>query len=483
MLKQSLQQKLLQKLSPLQIQTIKLLELPLMQLDQRIKEELEENPVLEEEPNIDEINNDEETPDTEEEFTLTDYMNEEDGDDIPSYRLSTGQSSRDEGERWEYSTMTPKISLHQYLEEQLAFQYLDNQQHTLGIFLIGSIDDNGYLRRDLDSLADDIAFKLNIETTKQELTGILAVIQTFEPYGVGARDLRECLLIQLCNKPRTKYTETAENIISNYFDEFTRKHYDRIAQRTGLDAMLMKNAVAEIVKLNPKPGAAFDNMYSEQSGHIIPDFILEFKNGQPELSLNSYNTPELRVNREYAQIMANYAAKQHNASPQEKEVVTFVKQKVDSAKWFIDAIRQRQNTLLDTMRAIMAFQKDYFSTGGDESCLRPMILKDIADHSYLDISTISRVVNSKYIQTEWGIFPLRYFFSEGIQADSGEEVSTREIKRIIAECIENENKLNPLTDEELTDILKEKGYSLARRTVAKYRKKMNIPSGRLRKEL
>jgi RNA polymerase sigma-54 factor len=480
MLKQSLQQKLLQKLSPLQIQTIKLVELPVMQLEQRIKKELEENPVLEDEPEVGETDRSEEDmPKNEEEFAPKDYIDKE--EQIPSYKLSSGGSGNDD-ERREYFAISPKITLRQSMEEQLAFQYLDRRQHALGLFLIGSIDDNGYLRRDLDSIADDVAFKLNMETTKEELEEILAVIQTFEPFGVGARDLRDCLLIQLRNKPRTEYGAIAENILANHFEEFARKHYEKIILKTGIDDETLKNAVNEIIKLNPKPGAAFDNTYGEQAGHIVPDFTFELKNGQPELSLNSYNSPELRINRNYLNIMTNYAAKQNDASRKEKEAAIFVKQKIDSAKWFIEAIRQRRITLLDTMRTIVGFQSDYFATG-DESRLRPMILKDIAEKSGLDISTVSRVVNSKYIQTEWGVFPLRHFFSEGIQADSGEEVSVREVKRIIVECIENEDKRKPLNDEELMTILKKKGYSLARRTIAKYREKMNIPVGRLRKEL
>ncbi|MDR2563840.1 MAG: RNA polymerase factor sigma-54 [Prevotellaceae bacterium] len=482
MLKQDLQQKLLQKLSPLQIQTIKLVELPLMQLEQRIKKEIEENPVLEEESEIEE-NEDgkEESVEKEEKLSLDDYVNEE--NNIPSYRLSAGSSGyKDEDERRDYFAVSPKITLRQVLEEQLAFRYLDNKQHSLGLFLIGSMDDNGYLRRDLTSIADDIAFKLNVETTEEELEEILAVIQSFEPFGVGARDLRDCLLIQLRNRTRTEYSEVAEEILNHYFEEFTKKHYSKIISKMGIDDETMKNAINEIVKLNPKPGAAFDSMYSEQAGYIIPDFIFELKNGQPELNLNSYNMPELRLNRNYVNIMANYAAKQNDAPSKEKEAAMFVRQKIDSAKWFIEAIRQRRITLIDTMQSIIGFQQDYFSTG-DESLLRPMILKDVAEKSGLDISTISRVVNSKYIQTEWGVFPLRHFFSEGIQADSGEEVSVREVKRIMMECIENEDKRNPLKDEEIVEILKEKGYSLARRTIAKYREKMNIPVGRLRKEL
>lgn len=479
MLKQSLQQKLLQKLSPLQIQTIKLLELPLMQLEQRIKKEMEENPVLEEEEVFEDINQEAEKEDGGDEFTLEDYVEDE---DTPLYKLSANNTSKDD-EKKEYATLSARIDLHQLLEEQMGFQYLDNRQHTLGLFLIGSIDDDGYLHRDLDSVADDIAFKMNIETTKEELEEILMIIQQLDPPGVGARSLQECLLIQLRNKNRrTPEIEAAEKILEDCYEEFIKKHYDKIAAKLSLDETMLKDAVNEIIKLTPKPGAGFDNMYSEQAQQVIPDFLLEMKNNEPVLSSNSYNMPELRISRDYSNIMENIVNKQDNATPEERNAAVFVKQKIDSAKWFIDAIRQRQNTLLSTMRAIIDFQKEYFKTG-NQSLLRPMILKDIAEVTGLDVSTVSRVVNSKYIQTEWGVFPLRYFFSEGIQADSGEEVSTREVKRIIAECVEKEDKSRPLTDEALMDVLKIKGYTVARRTVAKYREKMNIPVGRLRKEL
>jgi len=478
MLKQSLQQKLVQKLSPLQIQTIKLLELPLIQLEQRIKKELEENPVLEEEDvNFDDQNSEsEDTGDNGDEFTLEDYIED---DEIPTYKTSVNNNSKEE--RKEYSTMSNTVSLHQILDEQLAFHYLDNRQHMLGLFIIGSIDNDGYLRRELLSITDDIAFKMGIETTTDELEEILKIIQTFDPSGVGARTLQECLLIQLKAKERTTEIETAENIIENCFDEFSKKHYNKIAQKLNISEDILRDSIHEILKLNPKPGSGFENMYTEQAQQIIPDFLLEYKNGEPELSLNTYNMPELKINKGYADIIDNYTSKQE-PSQEDKETVTFVKQKIDSAKWFIDAIRQRQQTLLNTMSAIIEFQKEYFKTG-DESNLRPMILKDISEITGLDVSTVSRVVNSKYIQCDWGIFPLRYFFSEGIQSDSGEEVSTREVKNIIVECIEKEDKKTPLTDEELKDELKKRGYVIARRTVAKYREKMNIPVARLRKEL
>lgn len=481
MLRQSLQQKLLQRLSPLQIQTIKLLELPLIQLEQRIKKEIEENPVLEEESNFDDNNTEtEESNSDDDEFSVEDYMNDED-DDIPNYKLNANNHSKDD-KYSEYSTLSSRNSLQQQLEEQLNFRYLNNHEHTLGLFIIGSIDDDGYLRRDLESLADDIAFKMNIDTNEEELETVLKEIQEMDPPGVGARDLQECLLIQLRIKERrTEEMRLAEIILTKYFEEFTKKHYEKIRTRLGISEEELKLVIDEITKLNPKPGAGSESIYSEQAQMIIPDFILEYKGGELELTLNSYNTPELRISKEYSQMISDLVGKK-NVTKEDKEAAVFVKQKVDSAKWFIDAIEQRKNTLLSTMRAIIEFQKEYFNTG-EESSLRPMILKDIAEMTGLDVSTISRVVNSKYIQTEWTIFPLRYFFSEGIQSDSGEEVSTREVKRIIVDCIEDEDKRKPYTDEELMEILREKGYPIARRTVAKYREKMNIPVGRLRKEL
>jgi RNA polymerase sigma-54 factor len=466
--------KYIQKLSPLQIQTIKLLELPLIQLEERVKKELEENPVLEEDdPDFDDQNTDDDNDSNEEEFTLEDYMEE----DIPNYKTSTNNNSRDD-EHKEFSTITNSIGLQQLLEEQLAFNYLNHRQHVLGLFIIGSIDNDGYLRRDLLSITDDIAFKMGMESTVEELDEILKIIQTFDPPGVGAKTLKECLLIQLKNKEKTEEIKAAELILTECFNEFSRKHYSKIILKLNIDEDLLRAAEREILKLNPKPGAGYENIYIEQSQLIIPDFILEFKNGEPELSLNSYNMPDLRLNRAYSEIIDSYIYK-GNLTQNDKDTITFLKQKIESAQWFIDAIKQRQQTLLSTMYAIISFQTEYFKTG-NESNLRPMILKDIAEPTGLDVSTVSRVVNSKYVQCDWGIFSLRYFFSEGIQSRVG-EVSTREVKKIILKCIEKENKRNPLNDEQIKDILKRKGYLIARRTVAKYREKMNIPVARLRR--
>lgn len=478
MLKQSLQQKMLQKLSPLQIQTIKLLELPTMQLEQRIKKELEENPALDEGHEIDENSPEEEIEQPQDEFTLEDYLNEE--DETPSYKLQVNNQSKDQ--KKEYSTLSTSESLHQHLISQLGFRHLSPRHYSIGRFLIGSIDDDGYLRRNLEAIADDLAFKQNMEVSVEELQEVLAVIQDFDPSGIGARDLQECLLLQLKAKAQTSSVELAKEVIANSFEAFTKKHYDKIIAKLGISEEQLKEAIAEIVRLNPKPGGNFTDTYSSQAQQIIPDFILDLKDGELQLSLNSYNVPELRVSKSYTQLLQDYADKSSSSSEQEKEAASFIKQKIDSAKWFIESIRQRQNTLLNTMQAIIDFQRDYF-TDGNESKLKPMILKDIAERTGLDISTVSRVVNSKYIQTHFGIFSLKHFFSEGMLTDSGEEVSTREVKNILSECIANEDKRNPVTDEQLTSILNEKGYHIARRTVAKYREQLNIPVARLRKEL
>ena len=484
MLKQRLQQKLLQKLSPQQIQMIKLLEIPTMLLEQRIKRELEENPVLEEgavEDNIcsegeegqDNVNDSEQ-----DEFTFEDYLNEE---DIPSYRLVTKNYSKDD--RKEDIPFSVGITFHDYLQSQLGLRSLTEHQHILAIYILGNIDDDGYLRRSIESIVDDIAFSQNITATEEELSEILEIIKDLDPAGVGAESLQECLLLQIDKKDHSlPEIVLAENILKNHFDEFTKKHYNKIINRLGLKEQELKKALEEILKLNPRPGSSFSDPQNKTSDHIVPDFILENNDGELQLSLNSKNVPELRISKAYNEMLKTYYSNRKGVSRKQKEAMSFVRQKLDSAKWFIDAIRQRQNTLLLTMNAIINFQSDYFQEG-DEAELKPMILKDIADATGLDISTISRVANSKYIQTTFGILPLRYFFSEGMQTDTGEEVSTREIKKILEECINDENKRKPLTDEKLAAILNEKGYPVARRTVAKYREQLNIPVARMRKEL
>ncbi|MCU0378056.1 MAG: RNA polymerase factor sigma-54 [Bacteroidales bacterium] len=485
MLNQKLQQKLLQKLSPQQIQMIKLLEVPAMQLEQRIKKELEENPALEEGPedeevqgaDEDEINEDQEERE-QEEFSLDDYLNDE---DIPDYRLQANNVSKDE-ERREEIPFSAGSSFHDILISQFNLRVSTEREQTLGEYIIGNIDDDGYLRREVDNMVDDLAFLQNITTDTEELNRVLEIIHDLEPSGVGARDLRECLLLQIERKdqssPAVRLTST---IIKDYFEEFSRRHYEKIMSRLMIGEEEMKSVIDEVLKLNPKPGGAVSDTYNKSAQHIIPDFILEQADYGLELSLNNRNIPELKISKGYSEMLESYT-RDKAAGKQTRDAIMFVKQKLDSAKWFIDAIKQRQNTLLLTMNAILEYQKEYFAEG-DDTKLRPMILKDIAEMTGLDISTISRVANSKYIQTHFGIYPLKFFFSEGMQTDTGDEVSTREIKRILQECLNGEDKRRPLTDEKLTEILQEKGYQIARRTVAKYREQLNIPVARMRKEI
>jgi RNA polymerase sigma-54 factor len=482
MLKQKLQQKLLQKLSPQQIQMIKLLEIPAIQLEQRIKKEMEENPVLEEgseDPYDDqeEVKEEQQT-EQQDEFSLEDYLQD---DDIPSYRLNT-QNYSSETKREEIP-FTLGSSFKEQLKGQLGLRKLTEEQEVLAEYILGNIDDDGYLRRELEAVADDLAFSDGLETSYEALHEVLMIIQEFDPAGVGARNLQECLLLQISRKDiNDPVTGLSHRILKNHFEEFTNKHYDKILQRLNISEEELKEALEEILRLNPKPGGAIGETQGKSFHHIVPDFILEENEGELQLYLNSNNVPELRVSRTYSDMFESYSANKASASRDEKDAITFVKQKLDSAKWFIDAIKQRQNTMLHTMNAILDYQQEYFYEG-DETRMRPMILKDIADITGLDISTISRVVNSKYIQTHFGIFPLKYFFSEGMQTESGEEVSTREIKKILQDCIDNEDKRKPLTDDRLSVILNEKGYHIARRTVAKYREQLGLPVARLRKEL
>ncbi len=481
MLKQSLQQKLLQKLSPLQIQVIKLLEIPGIQLEERIKEELEENPVLELEYEGPEKDTDEdETPHEieKDEISIAEYIQDE---DIPAYKLRSRNFSRDD--KHEDIPFSSGTTFHEHLIRQLGLRRLDERQAQIAEYIIGNIDEDGYLRREIDEIIDDLAFSQNMEIDEREALDLLTVVQDFDPPGVAARDLRECLLLQLEKKDRSAPDmENAYQLVKHHFDEFTRKHYDKIEKRMRLEEGELKGALDEILKLNPKPGSSYSNPVSKTVQHIMPDFILEVEDGQLQLSLNNRNMPELRISNTYSEMFEDYQANKKNQSREQKDALLFVKQKLDSARWFIDAIKQRQNTLMTVMQAIIDFQHDYFIEG-DEMQLKPMILKDIAEKTDLDISTISRVSNSKYIQTHFGIYPLKYFFSEGLQTDTGEEVSTREIKMILEECIANEDKLKPLTDDKLAQILKDKSYNIARRTVAKYREQLNIPVARLRKEL
>ena len=487
MLNQKLQQKLLQKLSPQQIQMIKLLEVPTLQIEQRIKKELEENPALEEGTEDEEVPADEgegeeeqieEKDKDQDEFTIDDYIED---DDIPDYRLQANNYSKDDDKRSEIP-FAGASSFQEHLESQLGLRDLTDKQKILGEYIIGNIDEDGYLRRELANIVDDMAFLQNVTTTEEELEDVLKIIQDLEPAGVGARTLKECLLLQLEKRDHSHPAlKLAHSIIKDHFEEFTRRHYDKIITRLGITEKDLKAAIDEVLKLNPKPGGVYSDPFTKTSQPIIPDFILEHSEDGFDLHLNARNLPELRLSSTYSEMLRDYSRDKGNKKEM-KDAVQFVKQKIDSARWFIDAIRQRQSTLLLTMNAILEYQQEYF-IDGDETKLKPMILKDVAEMTGLDISTVSRVANSKYIQTHFGIFPLKFFFSEGLQTDSGEEVSTREIKRILQDCIDNEQKRKPLTDERLTLILQEKGYQIARRTVAKYREQLNIPVARLRREI
>ena len=481
----SLQQRLLQKLSPQQIQVIKLLELPMLQLEERIKKELEENPVLEMEDGETasaeaEVANDLKSKEDNDndEFSVDDYLNEE---DYPTYRYEANNYSKDEkGVDIPYSESS---SFHEYLQEQISMVMLNEEQSVLAEQIIGNIDEDGYLRRDLEAIVDDIAFGRNILTDEKELSVILKIIQDLDPAGVGAMDLRESLMIQLARKDLGREEiRLAYRILDEMFEEFTKKHYDKIQRKFNLEEDDLRDALDEILKLNPKPGSSYSNNLSRGNQTIIPDFILEIVNDEMILSLNQRNVPELSISNYYANMLKSFRDNGKGMTNDQKEALLFVKQKIDSAKWFIDAIKQRQETLMMVMNALLQFQREFF-VEGDETRLKPMILKDIADMTGLDISTISRVSNSKYIQTHFGIYSLKYFFSESMQKEDGEEVSTREIKSILKECIGNENKQKPVTDDELARILKGKGYNIARRTVAKYREQLDIPVARMRKEL
>jgi len=488
--KQGLIQKLAlqQKLSPQQILLMKLLQIPSIALEQRIKQEIEENPALEDGSELDDSMSENEQEDEFEndldnengdEFDLNDYISD---DDIPSYKLQTNNYSADD-ERKEIPYASGK-TFQDNLIAQLGLRRLSEKQELIAQNLIGNLDDSGYLQRDLNAMVDDLAFTQNVTTTPNEILSVLEIIQDFDPAGVGARSLKECLLLQL----HRKQNENPEIdlslpilVIDRYFNEFTKKHYDKILKKAHIDEEQLKEAITEILKLNPKPGNSMSESVKTNQ-YILPDFIITNNEGKLELALNSKNTPELRLNKSYLDMIEAYASDKSKKTSQQRDAMMFVKRKIDSAKWFVDAIRQRQNTLYVTMNAIMEYQKDYFLTG-DEVMLKPMILKDIAEIVKLDISTISRVANSKYVSTPFGTFLLKSFFSESMQTESGEEVSTREIKKILSDCIDAENKSKPLTDEQLTKILKEKGYNIARRTVAKYREQLSIPVARLRKEL
>ncbi len=457
-------QKLQQKLSPLQIQTIKMLEIPTVELQSRIERELEENPMLEEVEPEEQL-----SEDSPKQVSVN-------SDDPPAYRMYVNNRGRDE--RPEYNTFSVKESFQQSLERQLGYCELDQRQRQIAMFIVGMLSSDGYLRDSLETLADKISFRLYIETDENELEGLLKVIQTLEPVGIGARSLEECLLIQLRSKTPTPERNVAVRILEECFEELAKKHYSRIMSDLEIDEHTLKSALTEIVKLNPHPGGQIDDSYDDQAQQVVPDFVIDNNDGELSLSLPRFNVPELRINQRYADMIRSEV----KGSSGEKEANQFVKDRVDRAKWFIEAIKQRHNTLRNTMQAILDFQHQFF-LDGDETKLRPMVLKDIAAVTGLDISTVSRVVSSKYVQTQFGIFPLKYFFSEGLENEDGVEVSTREIKKVLSESIADEDKRNPLTDEKLVALLAEKGYVVARRTVAKYREQLGIPIARMRRSL
>ncbi len=479
-LKQHLAQKLEQRLSPQQIQLMKLLQVPTMELEQRIKQEIEENPALEEGLDTveDDFANDEdytEELDASTDFDLSEYMD----DDSPDYKTQVNNRSNDDEEY--FVPLSGEQSFQEKLIEQLHLLDLDDTQFSIADVIIGNLDESGYLNRTVFALVDDLAFSANIYVTEKQVEEVLALVQELDPAGVGARDLRECLLLQLKRTQSGDITRfTAKKIIEDHFEEFIKKHYDKIQFKLEIEDQDLKEAIDEILKLNPKPGGSMKES-AKPMQQITPDFtIIEFE-GKLDLSIHGRNAPDLKVSREYENMLRGYS-EGAKTSKSDKEAVSFVKQKLENAKWFIDAIKQRQNTLFVTMSAIMNYQRAFFLTG-DETNLRPMILKDIAELVGLDISTISRVANSKYVQTNYGIYSLKYFFSESMSKDTGEEVSTREVKKILSEAIQGEEKNKPLTDDKLTLILQEKGYNIARRTVAKYREQLNYPVARLRKEL
>lgn len=486
-LRQGLQQKLLQKLSPQQIQLMKLLQIPVANLEQRIKEEMQENPALEEgreeeeeydTRDEDEIPNedDEELGEREEDISLEEYMSD---DDIPDYKTSANNTSKDDDHREMPLAFTGNFQ--DQMRAQLYLLHLDDRQYHIAEQLIGSIDDDGYLRRELSAVVDDLAFSQNISTNTEELELVLHALQSLDPPGIGARSLQECLYLQLNRKNVERESlELAKKIVQDHFDEFSKKHYDKLAHDLNVNMDTLKDSIDEILKLNPRPGNTL-SQGQRSIQHIIPDFIITNTDGKLELTLHSRNAPELRISRDYREMLDDYS-KSKKESKSNKEAIQFVKQKIDAAKWFIDAIKQRQHTLFDTMKTIMDYQYEYF-LDGDTRHLKKMVLRDIAEKIGMDISTVSRVANSKYVQTPFGTFLLKSFFSEGLQKDDGEEVSSKEVKQILTDCIAAENKRKPLTDDALTKILNEKGYTIARRTVAKYREMLDIPVARLRKEL
>ncbi len=475
-----LTQKLLQKLSPQQILLMKLLQVPSVALDQRIKQEIEENPALEDfsqETDTEELPSENEKDDdnSDDEFDITDYVDE---DDIPEYKLHSNNYPEEEKKSIPFASGT---SFYELLRAQLNEGNFTETQRTIAETIIGNIDDSGYLERDVEAMVDDLAFSQNLMVNEKEIAEVLSKIQEFDPAGVGARSLQECLVLQLQRKDQDDpFIGLAIKILKRHFDAFTKKHYEKILKKEGIGEETLRSAIDEIIKLNPKPGNSLSET-TKINHYVIPDFIISNEDGELILTLNSRNAPELRLNKTYKQMLENYALSTKKTK-KDRETLQFVKQKIDSAKWFIDAIHQRQHTLQITMQTILDFQYEYFLTG-DDITLKPMILKDIADRVNLDISTISRVANSKYVQTSFGTILLKSLFSESLKNESGEDVSTKEVKKILSDCVDNEDKKKPMTDEKLVNVLKEKGYKIARRTVAKYREQLSIPVARLRKEL
>lgn len=490
-LSQSLQQKLLQKLSPQQIQLMKLLQVPTANLEERIKEELEENPALEigedghdDEFEVDEFKSEEEEYEAEistddyDNIDISEYVSEGD-DEVGDYKLrDENYPEIDDGK---VIPVKVETSFHELLVAQLGMLDLNEKTQKIAEQIVGSIDDDGYLRREISSIIDDLAFRQNIITNESEVKTLIKQIQMFDPPGIGAKDLKECLMIQLQRKVgEGKEVVIAMQVLAKYFEEFTKKHYEKIQRGLNLTDQQLKDVIHQIIKLNPKPGGNIGQVNKAES-YIVPDFFIFNNNGILELTLNSKNAPDLRISEGYRDLLKDYD-RGSKKDKRQKEAVLFIKQKIDSAKWFIDMIKQRQQTLIGTMSSIMKYQEEFFLTG-DETTLKPMILKDIAEMTGLDISTVSRVANSKFVQTEFGTYRLKFFFSESLSTESGEEVSTREVKKILSDLIEAEDKHKPLSDELLTDLLQEKGYNIARRTVAKYREQLNLPVARLRKQL
>lgn len=487
MLSQRQQQKFLQKLSPQQIQMMKLFQIPTFALEQRIEEELETNPALEEGGNEDDYNedadygdSDDNTPDDNDkidDFNIEDYINE---DDIPDYKLYVNNQGSDYEEKT--TPIALKSDFNEFLISQLGLRVLTEKQETIAMHIIGNLDDAGYLSRDVEAIIDDLVFLQNLTATINEVLEVLDIIQDFDPPGVATRDLRECLLVQLIKKEeQSRPVLLATQIIKNHFEEFSKKHYEKILLKLSIQEKELKEAIDEVLKLNPKPGSSF--IEDRKSGEfVIPDFIVSVVDGELVVTLNSRNAPDLRLSRKYSQMLEDYSKNQGKNTREEKDAILFVRQKIDSARWFIDAIQQRQQTFMNVITSLLKFQQEFFLTG-DESRIKPMVLKNIADDIQMDVSTVSRVTSSKYVQTPYGTYLLKHFFSESLHTDSGEDASTIEVKMILKELIEAENKTNPVTDQELEVLLKDKGYNVARRTLAKYRELLGIPVARLRREM